>query len=97
VPGAAGLVVTNPPYGVRLGEEAQLGALYAQLGDVLRRRFLGWTAFVLAGNSALAKRIGLRSTRRVPLWNGTIECRLLEFPISADPVREASGPRWRQE
>ena len=96
VPGAAGIVVTNPPYGVRLGEEAQLGALYGQLGDVLRRRFLGWTAFVLAGNSALAKRIGLRSTRRVPLWNGTIECRLLEFPISAAPVREAAGPHWRQ-
>ncbi|MEO8605445.1 MAG: THUMP domain-containing protein [bacterium] len=94
---AAGVVVTNPPYGFRLGEEAQLGPLYAQLGDVLRRQFLGWTAFVLTGNSALAKRIGLRSSRRVPLWNGAIECRLLEFAISAAPVREVAGPHWRRD
>ena len=91
-----GLLVTNPPYGVRLGDEAQLGALYAELGDVLRRRFLGWTGCVLTGSSALAKRIGLRPARRIPLWNGALECRLLEFPISAAPVQEAAGPRWRR-
>jgi len=95
-PASAGVVVTNPPYGVRLGDAAQLGALYAQLGDVLRHRFLGWTAFVLTGSSALAKRIGLRSARRVPLWNGAIECRLLEIQISAAPVRDDGGPRWRR-
>lgn len=93
-PGSAGVVVTNPPYGVRLGDEAGLGPVYSQLGDVLRRRFLGWTAFVLTGSAALAKRIGLRPARRTPLWNGAIECRLLEFPISAVPA--AVGARWRQ-
>ncbi len=93
---APGLLVTNPPYGVRLGDEEQLGALYAELGDVLRHRFLGWTGCVLTGSSALAKRIGLRPARRIPLWNGAIECRLLEFPISAAPVKEAAGPHWRR-
>ncbi|MGD9764482.1 MAG: THUMP domain-containing protein [Candidatus Binatia bacterium] len=92
---AAGVIVTNPPYGIRLGREAALGDVYEQLGDVLRRRFLGWTAFVLTGSAPLAKRIGLRSERRTPLWNGAIECRLLEFPISAEPVRKGAGPRWR--
>jgi 23S rRNA (guanine2445-N2)-methyltransferase / 23S rRNA (guanine2069-N7)-methyltransferase len=96
-PGAPpGLLVTNPPYGVRLGDEARLGALYAELGDVMRRRFLGWTGCVLTSSSALAKRIGLRPARRVPLWNGALECRLLEFPISAAPVRDAAGPHWRR-
>ncbi|MDX2169195.1 MAG: THUMP domain-containing protein [Deltaproteobacteria bacterium] len=92
--GAAGVVVTNPPYGVRLGDEGALAPLYAQLGDVLRRRFLGWTAFVLTGSAPLAKQIGLRPARRTPLWNGAIECRLLEFPISTAPT--TVGARWRQ-
>ena len=93
---ARGLLVTNPPYGVRIGEEEQLGVLYAELGDTLRHRFLGWTGYVLTGSSALAKRIGLRPARRIPLWNGAIECRLLEFPISAEKVKESGGPKWRK-
>lgn len=95
--GGLGIVVTNPPYGQRLGERAQLGDLYASLGDTLRRKFPGWTAYVLAGNPALSKRVGLRATRRHVLYNGAIECRLLVFPISPQPVRDAAGPRWRRE
>lgn len=95
--GPAGLVVTNPPYGHRLGEEAELGPLYTELGDVLRRRFLGWTAWVFTGSKALAGRVGLRPARRVPLWNGPIECRLLCFPIAAEAPREIGGPAWRGE
>ncbi len=91
-----GVLVTNPPYGVRLGERERLAALYAELGDVLRRRFLGWTGYVLTGSSELAKRIGLRPARRIPLWNGAIECRLLELPISTTPVQEPHGPAWRR-
>ena len=91
-----GLLVVNPPYGVRLGDEAKLAPLYAELGDVLRRRFLGWSAYVLTGSAALAKHIGLRPARRIPIFNGALECRLLEFPISAAPVKESGGPRWRE-
>jgi 23S rRNA (guanine2445-N2)-methyltransferase / 23S rRNA (guanine2069-N7)-methyltransferase len=91
-----GLVVTNPPYGKRLGDATELAPLYSQLGDVLRRRFPGWTAYVLTGAPALAKQIGLRPARRIGLYNGPIECRLLELPISTTPVRDDLGPRWRR-
>ncbi len=91
-----GLLITNPPYGERLGEADQLGALYEQLGDLLRRRFPGWIGYVLTGAPALARRIGLRPSRRVVLYNGAIECRLLELPISSTPVRDDLGPRWRR-
>ena len=93
---SAGLLVTNPPYGQRLGEPAELGSLYEALGDLLRRRFPGWTGYVLTGAPALAKRIGLRPSRRIALYNGAIECRLLELPISSTPVRDELGPRWRR-
>ncbi|MFN8626775.1 MAG: THUMP domain-containing protein [Candidatus Binatia bacterium] len=90
-----GILVVNPPYGERVGDRERLGDLYAALGDTLRRRFPGWTGYVLTGNPALSKRIGLRAARRHILYNGTIECRLLVFPISAEPVRGDRGPGWR--
>ncbi len=92
----AGSVVTNPPYGERLGEVGELGPLYGLLGDVLKRRFPGWRTWVLAGNPALAKRIGLKPAARHILWNGPIECRLLEIPISEKPVESDRGPGWRR-
>jgi len=91
-----GVFVTNPPYGERMGDAQELGALYAALGDTLRRKFVGWTGYILTGNRDLSKRIGLRSTHRHILYNGAIECRLLVFPISSQPVRDAAGPHWRQ-
>jgi 23S rRNA (guanine2445-N2)-methyltransferase / 23S rRNA (guanine2069-N7)-methyltransferase len=91
-----GIVVANPPYGERLGDSAALGELYAELGDTLRRKFPGWTGYVLTGNPDLGKRIGLRSARRHVLYNGAIECRLLVFPISSKPVSGAAAPLWRR-
>jgi 23S rRNA (guanine2445-N2)-methyltransferase / 23S rRNA (guanine2069-N7)-methyltransferase len=91
-----GIVVTNPPYGERIGEAEALEPLYRQLGDRLRRRFPGWTGFVLTGNLELGKRIGLRAQRKHILYNGAIECRLYELPISSEPVADESGPRWRK-
>ena len=90
-----GLLVTNPPYGMRIGEAGELGPLYQTLGDTLRRRFPGWSAWVLSGNRALDKRIGLRPAARHVVFNGPIECRWLEFPISETPVAGNDGPRWR--
>ncbi|MCK6556063.1 THUMP domain-containing protein [Candidatus Binatia bacterium] len=91
-----GVLVINPPYGERLGASAALAALYAEIGDVLRRRFPGWTGYVLTGSPELAKRIGLRATRRTVLYNGAIECRLLQFPIATTPVQSERGPGWRR-
>ena len=93
---APGLVVTNPPYGERLGRAGELGPLYEALGDVLKRRFAGWTAWVFTGAPPLAKRIGLRPASRHVLYNGPIEARLIEFPISAVPVSGEHGPAWRR-
>ena len=78
---AAGLVVANPPYGERLGEESELPALYRALGESLRRCFLGWRAAVFTGNPDLGKVMGLRAHKMHVLWNGALECRLLHFRV----------------
>ena len=82
-PEPAGTLVTNPPYGVRIGEERALGELYPQLGDTLKRQFAGWSCFILSADPRLAKTIGLGASRRTPLFNGAIECRLLEYRMFA--------------
>jgi 23S rRNA (guanine2445-N2)-methyltransferase / 23S rRNA (guanine2069-N7)-methyltransferase len=91
-----GLLITNPPYGERIGEAGELGPLYELLGDVLKQRFPGWTAWVLGGNRALEKRIGLRPASRRELFNGPLACRFLEIPISERPVAGMGGPGWRK-
>ena len=74
---------------MRLENEDALAALYPQLGDALKQRFAGWTACLLTGDLRLAKLIGLKPSRRTPLWNGAIECRLFRFDIVAGrPGRE---------
>lgn len=82
-PAAHGLIVTNPPYGVRLENTATLAAFYPRLGDALKQRFAGWTACVLTGDLALAKTIGLKPSKRTPLYNGNIDCRLFRFDLVA--------------
>ena len=76
-----GLLVTNPPYGERL-DDGKVVETYRTLGDVMRRRFLGWTGWILAGSPTLARQTGLKPKQKIPLWNGRIECRLIEIPIS---------------
>jgi putative N6-adenine-specific DNA methylase len=78
-PAATGMIVTNPPYGVRLGEKSNLAAFYPQLGDVLKKRFAGWTAFVFSGDPDFPKLIRLQPSRRTVLFNGALECRLYEY------------------
>ena len=80
-PAPTGLLVANPPYGVRLEDDAALAAFYPRLGDALKQRFAGWTACLMTGDARLAKLIGLKPSRRTPLYNGAIECRLYRFEI----------------
>lgn len=80
-PAAQGMVICNPPYGKRLGQAEALGDFYQQMGDVLKQRFKGWTAFILSGNKALTKRIGLRTSARFPLNNGGLPCTLLKYEL----------------
>jgi putative N6-adenine-specific DNA methylase len=80
-PADSGVVFCNPPYGERLGRGSDLGAFYKQLGDVLKQRFKGWTAFVLSGNKELAQSIGLKSSQRFPVYNGTLPCQLMKYEL----------------
>ena len=83
-----GLVVTNPPYGERIGAESGLAELYSELGLALRVHFQGWQAAILAGNPPLARNLGIYAKRSHRFFNGTIECRLLRFDLN-----EASNQR----
>jgi 23S rRNA (guanine2445-N2)-methyltransferase / 23S rRNA (guanine2069-N7)-methyltransferase len=87
----AGLIVTNPPYGERLGDPEGLVPLYVELGDCLKRRFAGWDAHLLVASAELARYVGLRAARRLPVWNADIECRLLHFPIVGGRARDGAA------
>ena len=87
-PAAAGMLVTNPPYGVRLGEKEELAAFYPQLGDALKQRFDGWTAFIFSGDPELPKLIRLKPARKTVLYNGALECRLYAYPMVAGGNRK---------
>lgn len=80
-PANSGMIICNPPYGERLGEAKELGTLYKTLGDVFKQRFKGWTAFVLTGNKELAKKVGLKASRRIPVYNGSLPCTLLKYEL----------------
>jgi putative N6-adenine-specific DNA methylase len=80
-PAGPGVIVVNPPYGERIGEKQELETLYKTLGDVFKQYCKGYTAYVFTGNLDLAKRIGLKCSRRIPLYNGPIESRLLKFEL----------------
>jgi len=71
----------NPEYGERLGEAAELEKVYGRIGDFLKQKCRGYTGYVLTGNTDLAKKIGLRSSRKMLFFNGPIECRLLEYEL----------------
>jgi putative N6-adenine-specific DNA methylase len=79
--GEQGVVVLNPPYGERIGSDDDLNQLYKTIGDTLKTSFSGYDAFVFTGNLDAAKSIGLRTSRRIPLYNGPIECRLLKYEL----------------
>jgi len=87
-PAATGVLVTNPPYGERLGELDELAAFYPSLGDALKKRFAGWQCWLLSADTRLPKLIGLRPDRKVPLYNGALECRLYGFAIVAGSARK---------
>ncbi len=86
-PTPEGMIVTNPPYGVRSGDDQQLVNWYPRLGDALKQHFVGWRAFIFTADLRLPKLIGLATARRNPLFNGALECRLFEYPIVAGSHR----------
>ncbi len=82
-PGPRGILIANLPYGARLakGEDEELKALYKEIGDTLKKKFAGWRAALLAAEDSPHKWVGLKTTRKIPLMNGSIPCRLLIFDL----------------
>lgn len=82
----SGILVANPPYGERIGargdsSDGEIKALYREWGDVMKRYFAGWTAYLLTGNLDAAKSVGLHPSKKYPLFNGGIESRFLKFDL----------------
>ncbi len=79
-PSDSGTVIMNPPYGERL-KPHDLEELYGRIGDTLKKNYQGYTAWILTSNFQAAKRIGLRTSRKIKIYNGPTECRLLKFDL----------------
>lgn len=86
-PASSGVLIANPPYGARLGEAEQLAAFYPRLGDALKKNFTGWQCWFLSADTRLPKLIGLKAERRIPLYNGELECRLYGFTMHTGSFR----------
>jgi putative N6-adenine-specific DNA methylase len=86
-PAPEGILVANPPYGERLGSSDELAAFYPKLGDALKKHFPGWRCYFLSADPQLPKLIGLRPSKKTPLYNGPLECRLYEFVVVAGSHR----------
>jgi putative N6-adenine-specific DNA methylase len=89
-PAKEGIIVTNPPYGVRLGEQQALAEFYPKLGDVLKKQFSGWRVYLLSADLRLPKLIHLAASKRTPLYNGALECRLFEYKMVQGAMKKQS-------
>lgn len=94
VPPAAdnGVLVANPPYGVRIGEDEDLTELYPKLGEALKRKFAGWNAYFLTNDFRMPKLMRLSASKKTPLFNGPLECRLFEIKMVAGSNRKVKKP-----
>jgi putative N6-adenine-specific DNA methylase len=81
------VIMFNPEYGERLGDEIELNATYARMGDFLKNHCKGYTGYIFTGNLDLAKKIRLKPSRRIEFYNATIDCRLLEYELYAGTRR----------
>jgi putative N6-adenine-specific DNA methylase len=90
-PAREGIIVTNPPYGVRIGEQRALEEFYPKLGDVLKKQFTGWHVYLLSADMRLPKLIHLAASKRTPLFNGALECRLFEYKMVEGGMRKKKG------
>lgn len=85
--GETGIMIANPPYGERLSEQEELAAFYPQLGSALKRNFAGWNCYLLTADMRMPKLMRLTPSKKTPLYNGAIECRLFEFKMVAGSNR----------
>jgi len=88
IPETPGVVMINPEYGERLGEEEELVKIYQQIGDFFKKNCSGYMGYIFTGNMNLAKKIGLRAKRRMEFFNAKIDCRLLEYELYTGSKRQ---------
>ena len=81
IPEGGGVVILNPEYGERMGKIEELAGTYERIGDFFKKKCQGYKGYIFTGNPGLAKKVGLKAGRRVPFFNGAIECRLLEYDL----------------
>ena len=81
VPEGGGVVMFNPAYGERLGVHTLLEATYKRMGDFMKKEAKGYRGYIFTGNPDLAKKIGLKASRRIEFYNGKLDCRLLEYEL----------------
>lgn len=87
-PAERGVLIANPPYGERLGGDKALAEFYPKLGDTLKKYYAGWRCYLFSGDTRLPKLIRLTASKRTPLHNGPLECRLYEYLIVAGSNRK---------
>jgi putative N6-adenine-specific DNA methylase len=87
-PLAGGVMVANPPYGERLSELDDLAEFYPLLGSALKRKFAGWNCYLLSADTRLPKMMRLTPSKKTPLFNGALECRLYEFKMVSGSNRK---------
>ncbi len=88
LPPPPGVVFMNPEYGERLGAGEDLEPLYRRIGDFFKQQCAGYTGCVLTGNMEMSRKIGLRSARRIPFFNGPIECRMVVYDLYEGGAKE---------
>uniref|UniRef100_UPI004048614B THUMP domain-containing class I SAM-dependent RNA methyltransferase n=1 Tax=Algoriphagus sp. TaxID=1872435 RepID=UPI004048614B len=76
-----GVILFNPEYGERLGDLTELEETYKRMGDFMKQQCAGYRGYIFTGNLDLAKKVGLKASRRIEFWNGTIDCRLLKYDM----------------
>ena len=88
VPEQPGVIYFNPEYGERLGEVSELEGTYARMGDFMKKKCQGYTGYIFTGNLELAKKIGLKASRRIEFYTAKLDCRLFEYELYAGSKRE---------
>ncbi|MXV14698.1 THUMP domain-containing class I SAM-dependent RNA methyltransferase [Hufsiella ginkgonis] len=81
VPEESGTIFFNPEYGERLGVHTKLEATYKRMGDFMKQSCKGYNGYIFTGNPDLAKKIGLKASRKIEFYNGKLDCRLLEYEL----------------
>jgi putative N6-adenine-specific DNA methylase len=85
------MLVLNPPYGERMHQDEDIIGLYASIGDTFKQKYKGYTGWVISSNIEALKRIGLRPSRKIPVFNGPLECRFMRFDMYEGSKKGSKG------